>query len=82
MTILTRKQSLERISLHFFSKYQNFKITGLHQPPDLQTLKAYPSPKEVVRVVVVVVVVFLAKMRGKDEVKGRWSNFTPWLRVL
>ena len=25
---------------------------------------------------------FSAKMRGKDELKGTWSNFIPWLRVL
>ena len=44
MAILTCKQSLECISLQIFSKKSNLKITGSHQPPDLPTLKAYPTP--------------------------------------
>ena len=25
---------------------------------------------------------FFAKVRGKDELKGTWSNFTPWLCIF
>ena len=39
-----------------------------------KTLKAYPTPGEVKKIF------SSAKMRGKDGLKGTWSNFTPWLR--
>ena len=43
-------------------------------PPDLPTLKAYPTPGVGGRVEF-----FFAKMKGKDELEGTRSNFTPWL---
>ena len=44
MAILTCKQTCECISLQIFSKYQ-FKNHGIKPtPPDLPTLKAYPTP--------------------------------------
>ena len=67
------KQSLECISLQIFSKWSSFKITGSHQPPDLPTLKAYPTHGESSRFDF-----FSAKMRGKDEIKSTWNNFN-WL---
>ena len=76
MAILTCKQSSECISLQIFSKYSNLKITGSHQPPpDLPTLKAYPTPGVGGRLEKC-----FAKMKGKDELEGTRSNFTPWLR--
>ena len=41
MSILTCKQSLECISLQIFSKWSNLKT---NPPPDLPTLKPYPTP--------------------------------------
>ena len=55
-------------------KISNSKITGLHQPPDLPTLKAYTTPGVGGRFGI-----FFAKMKGKDELEGTRSNFTPWL---
>ena len=71
MAILTCKQSLECISLQIFSKKSNSKITGSR---DFPTLKAYPT-----RGVGGRFDFFFAKMKGKDEVEGTRSNFTPWL---
>ena len=55
-------------------KISNSKITGSHQPPYLPTLKAYPTPG-----VGGGFENFFAKMKGKDELEGTRSNFTPWL---
>ena len=51
---------------------------GSHQPPpppDLPTLKAYPTPGVDGRFEI-----FSLKWRGKDELEGTRNNFTPWLR--
>ena len=67
-----------KFGVHFTSnifKIIQFKNHGnAPTPPHLPTLKAYPTPglggssK------------FFAKMKGKDELEGTRSNFTPWLR--
>ena len=58
------------ITSNIFKK-SNLKITGSR---DLPTLKAYPTRGVGGRFD------FLsAKMKGKDEVEGTRSNFTPWL---
>ena len=44
MAILTCKQSCECISLQIFSKYPIQKSRDRTNPPDLPTLKAYPTP--------------------------------------
>ena len=44
MTILTCKQTCECISLQIFSKYPIQKSWDRTNPPDLPTLKAYPTP--------------------------------------
>ena len=44
MTILTCKQTCECISLQLFSKYPIQKSWDRTNPPDLPTLKAYPTP--------------------------------------
>ena len=53
------------------------KNHGITPTPNLPTLKAYPTLREVVGSIF-----FFAKMKGKDELKGMWSNFTPWLCVF
>ena len=72
MAILTYKQTCECISLQIFSKYPIQKSRNRTNPPDLPTLKAYPTPGVGVRN-------FVAKMKGKDELEGTRSNFNPWL---
>ena len=71
MTILTCKQSCECILLQIFSQYQ---IQKSRDRTNLPTLKAYPSPGVGGRFGI-----FFAKMKGKDELDGTRSNFTPWL---
>ena len=44
MAILTCKQTCECISLQIFSKYPIQKSRDHTNPPDLPTLKAYPTP--------------------------------------
>ena len=44
MAILTCKQTCECISLQIFSKYPIQKSRDRTNPPDLPTLKAYPTP--------------------------------------
>ena len=44
MTILTCKQSVECIFLQIFLNNQILKSQGYTNPPDLPTLKAYPTP--------------------------------------
>ena len=44
MAILTCKQTCECISLQIFSKYPIQKSRDCTNPPDLPTLKAYPTP--------------------------------------
>ena len=44
MAILTCKQTCECISLQIFSKYPIQKSRDRTPPPDLPTLKAYPTP--------------------------------------
>ena len=44
MAILTCKQTCECISLQIFSKYPIKKSWDRTNPPDLPTLKAYPTP--------------------------------------
>ena len=44
MAILTYKQTCECISLQIFSKYPIQKSRDRTNPPDLPTLKAYPTP--------------------------------------
>ena len=44
MAILTYKQTCECISLQIFSKYRIQKSRDRTNPPDLPTLKAYPTP--------------------------------------
>ena len=44
MAILTCKQTCECISLQIFSKYPIQKSWDRTNPPDLPTLKAYPTP--------------------------------------
>ena len=55
------------------SNNQIFKSRDYTNPPDLTTLKAYPTPEKVVGSF------FITKIREKDELKGMCSNFTPWL---
>ena len=74
MTILTCKQTCECISLQIFLKYPIQKSWDRTNPPDLPTLKAYPTPGVGGRFEN-----FFAKMKGKDELEGTRSNFTPWL---
>ena len=54
-------------------KIIEFKNHGINQPPDLPTLKAYPTPGVSGRFEI------FPKMKGKDELEGTRSNFTPWL---
>ena len=57
-------------------KIIQFKSQGIAPtPPDLPTLKAYPTPGVGGRFDF-----FSLKMKGKDELEGTRSNFTPWLR--
>ena len=74
MAILTCKQTCECITLQIFSKYPIQKSRDRTNPPDLPTLKAYPTPGVGGRFGF-----FFAKMKGKDELEGTQSNFTPWL---
>ena len=76
MAILTCKQTCECISLQIFSKYPIQKSRDRTNPPDLPTLKAYPTLGVGGRFEVRN---FFAKMKGKDELEGTRSNFTPWL---
>ena len=56
-------------------KIIQFKNHGIAPtPPDLPTLKAYPTLGVGGRFGI-----FFAKMMGKDELEGTRSNFTPWL---
>ena len=70
MMIITRKQSLECISLQYFGN--NPILKSQDYTPHLPTLKAYPTPGEVVGS-------FFspAKMRVKDVLQGTRSNFDP-----
>ena len=68
MTILTYKVWR---AYHF--KYFLDRINT--PPPDLPTLKAYPTPGESGEFEI-----FLPKMREKDELKRTRSIFIPWLR--
>ena len=72
MAILTCKQTYECISLQIFSKYpiQKSRDRTSPPPPDLPTLKAYPTPGVGGR---------FGILKGKDELEGTRSNFTPWL---
>ena len=56
-------------------KIIQFKNHRIAQPPNLPTLKAYPTPGVGGRFEI-----FSLKWRKKDELEGTWSNFTPWLR--
>ena len=47
-------------------------------PPRLPNFESLPYPGEGSRFDFF----FLAKMRGKDELKATQSNFTPWVRVF
>ena len=65
------------MSAYHFKYFQNiqFKNHGIAPtPPDLPTLKAYPTPGVGGRFGI-----FFAKMKEKDELEGTGSNFTPWL---
>ena len=67
MTILTCKQRFDCISLH------DIKSWDCTNPPDLPTLKPYPTPGIGGR---------FAKMKTKDELKDIRSNFSPLLRIF
>ena len=74
MAILTCKQTCECISLQIFSKYpiqKSWDRTNPPLPPNFESLP-YPRCRWQVRN-------FFAKMKGKDELEGTRSNFTPWL---
>ena len=49
------------------------------QPPNFESL---PYPRGGGRFDFFFFFFFFAKMRGKGEPKGTWSNFTPWLHIL
>ena len=57
-------------------KIIQFKNHGIASTPHLPTLKAYPTPGVGGRFEIF----FFAKTKGKDELEGTRSNFTPWLR--
>ena len=67
--------NLQTYHLKYFQNIQ-LKNHGIapNPPPDLPTLKAYPTPGIGGRFEI-----FFAKMKGKDELEGTRSNFTPWL---
>ena len=54
-------------------KIIQFKIKGSHQPPSPPNFESLPYP-----VVRGRFDFFFAKMKGKDELEGTRSNFTPW----
>ena len=65
------------MSAYHFKYFQNNPIKKLRDhtnPPDLPTLKAYPTPGVGGKFRF-----FFAEMKGKDELEGTRSNFTPWL---
>ena len=63
--------------LKYFQNNYVLKSRDYTKPPDLLTLKAYPTPDGGGRLIF-----FFAKIREKDELKGTWSNFTHWLGVF
>ena len=65
------------MSAYHFKYFQNIQLKNhgiAPTPPDLPTLKAYPTPGVGGRFGI-----FFPKMQGKDELEGTRSNFTPWL---
>ena len=63
--------------MNTFENNQFLKSQDYTNPPPRPTnFESLPYPPEGVGLN------FFAKMRGKDELKGTWSNFTPWLRVF
>ena len=71
MAILTCKQTCVCISLQNIFKYPIQKSRDRTNPPDLPTLKSYPTPGVGGRF-------GFAKMKGKDELEGTRSNFTQF----
>ena len=64
----------ECIPLQIFSKYPIQQSRHRTNPPDLRTLKAYPTPG-----VGGNFQNFFTNMKGQDELEGTRINFTPWL---
>ena len=74
MAILTCKQTCECISLQIFSKYLIQISRDRTKPPPPPNFESLPFPRCRWQVRN-----FFAKMKGKDELEGTRSNFTPWL---
>ena len=71
------KQCFDCKSLQIFSKQPNFKITGLHQPPQPPNFESLPYPRGRLYVQN-----FFAKIKRKDELTDNQIKFTPLMCIF